>query len=165
MRSAAPTVPAAPAPPAVEHAHACVRCGAPIALDMAMCERCNPLGLRQPATSQAHGTVFVGIVIAVVALARLGRVARAGVGPFGGTVGAVVSDPPNLVVTLTVTNRGSREGSSTCRVYDPTDPGIGPNDAFLLSPQIPAGGTLSFSRQVSTLGATVKTLATECTGP
>ena len=86
-------------------------------------------------------------------------------GPFDGTVAAVVSDPPNLVVTLTVTNRGSREGSSTCRVYDPTDPGIGPNDAFLLSPQIPAGGTLSFSRQVSTLGATVKTLATECTGP
>jgi len=161
MTFPAPTVPAAPA----EHTHACVRCGAPVALDVAMCDRCNPLGLRQPASSQAHGTVFVGIVIAVFALAILGRVALAGVGPFDGIVAGIVSAPPNLVVTLTVTNHGSREGSTTCRVYDATDPGIGPNAAYLLSPQIPAGGTVSFSKQVSMLGSSVKALATECTGP
>ena len=136
-----------------------------MALDVAMCERCNPLGLRQPASSQAHGTVFVGIVVAVFALAILGRLALAGVGPFDGTVAAVVSTPPNLAVTLTVTNHGSREGATTCRVFDASDPGIGPDAAYLLSPQIPAGGTVSFSKQVTTLGATVKKLATECTGP
>jgi hypothetical protein len=54
--------------------------------------------------------VFVGIVVAVIALAVLGRVALAGVGPFSGAVGGVVSDPPNLVVTLTVTDF---PGSST----------------------------------------------------
>jgi hypothetical protein len=130
-----------------------------------MCERCNPLGLRQPATSQAHGTVFVGIAVAIFALAIIGRYALAGVGPFEGSVAAVVATPPTLAVTLTVTNRGSREGATTCRVYDAQDPGIGPSAAYLLSPQIPAGGTVSFSREITTLGSTVKELATECTGP
>ena len=109
--------------------------------------------------------MFVGIVVAVFALAFLGRFALAGVGPFEGTVAGVAAAPPNLVVTLTVTNRGSREGFTTCRVYDSTDPGIGPNAAYLLSPQIPAGGTVSFSKQITTMGSTLKTLATECTGP
>lgn len=151
--------------PATDPTHSCVRCGATIALDQAMCERCNPLGLKQPATSQAHGTVFIGIVAAVFALALLGRFALAGVGPFEGSVVAVLSAPPDLAVTLTVTNRGSREGYTTCRVYDASDPGIGPNAAYLLSPQIPAGGTVSFSKQIAVLGSTVKPLAADCTGP
>jgi len=130
-----------------------------------MCERCNPLGLRQPASSQAHGTVFIGIVVAVFTLAILGRFALAGVGPFDGLVAAVISTPPNLTVTLTVTNHGSREGATTCRVFEQDEPGIGPGGAFLLSPQIPAGGTVSFSRQITSLGTTVKALATECTAP
>ena len=109
--------------------------------------------------------MFIGIAIAVVVLAVLGRVALAGVGPFEGSVAAVVQSPPNLVVTLTVTNKGSRDGSTTCRVFDANDPGIGPDAAYLLSPQIPAGGTVSFSKHVTTLGSTVKPLGTECTGP
>jgi hypothetical protein len=149
----------------VEPTHPCVRCGAPVPLDIAMCERCNPLGLRQPASSQAHGTVFIGIAVAVFALAILGRLALAGVGPFDGIVAAVVPAPPNLMVTLTVTNHGSRQGATTCRVFDATDPGIGPNGVFLLSPQIPAGATVSFSKLVTSLGSTVRALATECTGP
>jgi len=151
--------------PALEPTHPCVRCGDPVALDIAMCERCNPLGLRQPASSQAHGTVFIGIAAAVFTLAILGRLVLAGVGPFDGTVAAVISTPPNLSVTLTVTNHGTREGSTTCRVYDASDPGIGPSAAYLLSPQIPAGATVSFSKLVTSLGSVVKPLGTECTGP
>jgi hypothetical protein len=153
------------ATPALEQTHPCVRCGTPIPLVDAMCERCNPLGLRQPASSQAHGTVFIGIVIAIVVLAVLGKIALAGVGPFSGEVAAVISTPPDLTVTLTVTNHGSRAGATTCRVFDVTDPGIGPDAAYLLSPQIPPGATVSFSKEVMTLGSTVKTLGTECTGP
>ena len=41
--------------------HGCVRCGAPIPIDDGMCERCNPLGLKQPAPSQAHGTVVIAV--------------------------------------------------------------------------------------------------------
>jgi hypothetical protein len=153
-----------PSLPDVEQLHPCVRCGTPIPLADGMCERCNPLGLRQPASSQAHGTVFVGIVIAVFVLAVLGKVALAGIGPFDGTVAGVAPSPPNLMVTLTVTNRGSREGATTCRVFDVTDPGISSDSAYLLSPQIPAGATISFSKLVTTLGGTMKQLGTDCTG-
>jgi hypothetical protein len=95
---------------AVEATHPCVRCGTPVPLPVAMCERCNPLGLKQPASSQAHGTVFLGIALAVVALAVLGRVALAGVGPFSATVGGWVS------ATVTFRSAGAEalpEGSTT----------------------------------------------------
>ena len=144
--------------------HACVRCGTPIPLDDAMCERCNPLGLKQPASSQAHGTVFLGIAIAVLALAVLGRFVLAGIGPFTGQVTAVAAAPPNLMVTLSVKNEGTRGGSVTCRVYDPSVPGIGPDSAYLLSPDIPPGATMTFTQPVTTLGSTVKTLAADCGG-
>lgn len=130
-----------------------------------MCENCNPLGLKQPASSQAHGTVLLAIVGAVVFLAVLGRVAIAGIGPFKGSIGNIVAAPPGLAVTLTVTNLGTSAGSSTCRVFDPAVPGIGPESAFITSPRIAAGETISFSKQVSILGPAVRPLAVDCTGP
>jgi hypothetical protein len=127
-----------------------------------MCDRCNPLGLRQPAASQVHGTAALGIILAIVVLAVLGKVSLSGIGPFDGRVTGVVAAPPNLVVTLTVTNRGSRPGSVTCRVFQKGDSGIGPDSAYMLSPQIDAGATVAFSRQVASLGSTLKDLATDC---
>ena len=76
-----------------EPLHGCVRCGARIPMSEAMCERCNPLGLKQPSASQAHGTVFVGIAVAVVALAVIARLAVSGIGPFKGEVAGVEADP------------------------------------------------------------------------
>ncbi len=130
-----------------------------------MCEACNPLGLKQPAPSQAHGTVFLAIVGAVIGLAVLGRLALAGIGPFKGEIGNIVVSPPGLALTLTVTNLGSSAGSTTCRVYDPSTPGIGPESAFIVSPRIGPGQTVSFSKDVRGLGASIRPLAVECTGP
>ena len=143
----------------------CVRCGATVPLGTAMCEACNPLGLKQPAPSQAHGTVFLAIVGAVLGLAVLGRLALAGIGPFKGEIGNIVASPPGLALTLTVTNMGTSAGSTTCRVYDPSTPGIGPESAFIVSPRIGPGQTVSFSKDVRGLGATIRPLAVECTGP
>jgi hypothetical protein len=130
-----------------------------------MCESCNPLGLKQPAPSQAHGTIFVAIVGAVIALAFVGRLALAGIGPFKGEIGNIVAVPPGLALTVTVTNHGSSAGSTTCRIYDPSTPGIGPESAFIVSPRIEPGATISFSKQVNALGSTIRPLAVECTGP
>lgn len=130
-----------------------------------MCEACNPLGLKQPAPSQAHGTAFLAIVGAVLGLAVLGRLALAGIGPFKGEIGNIVASPPGLALTLTVTNLGTSAGSTTCRVYDPSTPGIGPESAFIVSPRIGPGQTVSFSKDVRGLGATIRPLAVECTGP
>jgi predicted nucleic acid-binding Zn ribbon protein len=150
----------APAARTTEPTHGCVRCGQPVPVSVAMCDQCNPLGLREPAASQAHGIAFVGIVVMVVVLAVLGKVALSGIGPFTGNVAGVLGDPPNLTVTLTVTNEGSREGSVTCRVFPKGDAGIGPDSAFLLSPIVGAKETLSFSRAVTTL--TTRDLSVDC---
>jgi hypothetical protein len=130
-----------------------------------MCEACNPLGLKQPAPSQAHGTVFLAIAGAVLGLALLGRLALAGIGPFKGEIGNIVPAPPGLALTVTVTNLGNAAGSTTCRIYDPSTPGIGPDSAFIVSPRIDPGQTISFSKEVNALGGTVRPLAVECTGP
>ncbi len=151
-----------PPTPAIEPSHHCVRCGRPVPLDIALCENCNPLGLSQPASSQAHGTVFLGIGIAVVGLALLGRFALSGIGPFSGSVTNIVSAPPGLAITLSVTNAGSSAGSTTCRVSDATDGGISPDAAYLVSPVIPPGETLSFSQETAILGQTVRPLSVSC---
>jgi hypothetical protein len=130
-----------------------------------MCDRCNPLGLKQPAPSQAHGTILLAIAAGVVALAVAGRVALNGIGPFRGQVGNILPAPPGLAVTLTVTNLGSSAGSTTCRIFDPGSPGLGPEAAFIVSPRIGPGETVSFSKDVTGLGSEVRPLAVDCTGP
>jgi predicted nucleic acid-binding Zn ribbon protein len=154
-----------PSTPASGPMHGCVRCGAPIPIADGMCERCNPLGLKQPAASQAHGTVVLGIVGAVIVLFILAKISIHGVGPFQGVVAEVISAPPGLAVTVTVTNEGTATGSTTCRIYDPTIQGIGPESTYADSPQVPPGQSVSFSKQVSTLGTVVRPLAVSCSSP
>src|SRR5690606_12352561 len=91
---------------------------APVPLDVAMCERCNPLGLSDPASSQVHGTVLVGIILAVVVLAVAGRVALSGVGPFSASVASVSAAGDGLSVSLRVTNDGTSRGTTTCRITE-----------------------------------------------
>jgi predicted nucleic acid-binding Zn ribbon protein len=156
---------ATPVLTAAEPTHACVRCGAPIALGEAMCERCNPLGLSQPAASQAHGTVFLAVVLGVVVLAVLGRMAVSGVGPFTGSVASVAREASGLSVTLTISNTGTRAGATTCRIAGVGSEAAGPESAFIESPQIAAGGTVSFSRLVTGLGTEVRPLSVTCSSP
>jgi hypothetical protein len=167
--SAAPagSPPMRPAPPVrrtLEPTQNCVRCGREVALGVAMCEFCNPLGLAQPAATQAHGTIFLAIGVAVVALALLGRLILTGVGPFEASVTTVAATPTGLQITLTATNRGSRGGATTCRVHDASILASGPA-AFFLSPQIEPGATVTFVRQTAALGTEVRPLAVECSMP
>lgn len=152
------TLPASPA------THGCQRCGAIVPIDVGLCERCNPLGLADSSSSQLHGTVFIGVALAVIALALFGRLALAGVGPFSGTLGTVVPAGDGLAITLTVTNKGTGSGQTTCRVTDPVDRSGG-GSAFLLSPQIGGGGTVTFTQTVAQLGTRVRPLAVECSAP
>jgi hypothetical protein len=132
-----------------------------VPLDVAMCERCNPLDLAQPAASQAHGTVFLAVGLAVVGLAILANVAVSGIGPFRAAIASVAADPPGLNVTLTVTNEGSRAGSTTCRIYEATL-GIGPDTPLVQTPRIEPGATISFNQRIDALGSQVRDLAVQC---
>lgn len=147
-----------------EPVHGCVRCGAPVGQGVGLCERCNPLGLRDVAASQAHGTVFVAVLIAVVLLAVLARVAVSGGGPFPATVTALTPVEGGLRVALAVTNEGAGSGQTTCRLYDPADLAGGPA-AFVLSPRIEAGATVVVESTVSEFGSATRELRVECRTP
>ncbi len=144
--------------------HACVRCGAPTAIDRGLCERCNPLGLRDAASSQVHGTALLGVIAAIILLAVAARLVVAGVGPFEARVDAAVPAGEGLELTVSVTNTGTATGQSSCRVTDPTRRGLGPS-VVLLSPQVEPGETVAFSRTVLEFGATPRALAVECPSP
>jgi len=156
----APVAPGAkPAP-----THSCQRCGAPVPIDVGLCEKCNPLGLRDSSSSQVHAIAIGGIALFVVFLAVAGRMALAGIGPFNATVANVMPAQSGLDVTLTVTNTGASSGQTTCHVTDPTDrtANLG---AYVLSPSIAAGQTVTFTKHVTELGTTAKPLEVECPTP
>ena len=157
--------PAPAAPPGPKPlTHPCVRCGAPVPLDVGLCERCNPLGLRDSSASQVHGTVVIAVLLAIVGLAFLARIAVSGVGPYAAEVANVVPDGAGLAITLTVTNQGTSTGQTTCRVTDPADRNAS-KGAIMLSPRIDGGQTRTFSQTVLELGSTVRDLTVTCAAP
>ena len=147
-----------------EPTHGCVRCGRPVPVHVALCEECNPLGLKQPAATQVHAIAAGGIVLFVVILAVLGRAALSGVGPFSGAVTGVAAVPGGLTVTLAVTNAGTKSSSTTCRVVEIARPVGGPGE-LLQTPNIAAGQTVEFTALVSVFGTQRIDLAVDCQSP
>jgi hypothetical protein len=153
------------APTATAQTHGCARCGAPVALDVGLCERCNPLGLRDSASSQVHGTVILGIGAAIAALAIAAHLAVAGIGPFTAHVSGVVAGslPGSIVATVQVRNDGRSAGSATCRLTDPRDASQ-VNSVVLFTPRIEPGATVTFNQTVSN-ASVERTPTISCTGP
>lgn len=135
-----------------------------MALDVGLCERCNPLGLRDSSASQVHGIAIAGVGAAVIILAIVARMAISGVGPFTASVVSSTPEASGLAITLQVTNSGTSVGQTTCRVQDPADRNGG-RGGLILSPQIQPGKTISFTRHVDELGSTVRDLVVECSKP
>lgn len=140
---------------------ACVRCGAPVSLQTALCERCNPLGLAQPASSQAHGTVFLGIGAAVLLLASLAGSSSQGIGPFTVDMSAPNSVPGGLAVAITVTNTGATAGSATCQVTT-TEIGSAGLSEIISTPRIEPGATTTVDRQLKSFGSDPIPLTITC---
>jgi hypothetical protein len=154
------TTPAHPA-----QTHPCARCGAPVALDVGLCERCNPLGLRDSASSQVHGTVFVAVAAAVAGLAIAAHLAVSGIGPFTARVTAMTTGPSAgvLIATIEARNDGRSTGTATCRLTDPLDPAL-VHSTIVYSPRIAPGATVTFDQEV-TFGSADRMLAVTCSGP
>jgi len=144
--------------------HPCARCGAPVPLDVGLCERCNPLGLRDSSSSQVHGIAIAGVITFVIFLAIAARFAVSGIGPFEAGIAGAVPDGTGLAITLSVTNHGSSGGQTTCHVTDPADR-TGNLGGFMLSPEVGAGQTVTFTGRLTELGAVVRPLAVECRSP
>ena len=156
----APTsLPARPEP-----THGCVRCGRPIPIHDALCEECNPLGLKQPAATQVHALAAGGILLFVLILAVLGRGALQGVGPFNGEIRDIQSAQNGLLVTVAVTNKGTTASATTCRILGADREPGGPAE-LLQSPNVPAGTTIEFDAVVSAFGDQPADLIVDCQSP
>ncbi len=161
--SAPTTTPPVVATGQTEPTHPCVRCGAPVAIDVGLCERCNPLGLRDSSASQVHGIAIGGVIVAIVLLAIFARLSVSGIGPFVASASAV-PDANGLALTLTVTNKGTSVGQTTCRITDPTDR-TGAAGAIVLSPRIQPSETRTFTVHTTELGTAAVPLDIACQGP
>jgi hypothetical protein len=157
------TAPATPVRPVPTQPSA--RGGAPVALDIGLCERCNPLGLKDSASSQVHGTVFLAVGLAIATLAIVAHLAVQGIGPFTAAVTAVRagSVPGSVVATLEVRNDGRNVGSATCRLTDPADRAY-IQSAMITSPRIEPGRTITIEHEVA-FGEPGRRLAITCDSP
>jgi hypothetical protein len=154
------TTPARPA-----QTHPCARCGAPVALDVGLCERCNPLGLKDSASSQVHGSVLLAVGLAIAGLAIAAHFATVGIGPFTAKVTAMTpgATAGSIVATIEARNDGQAAGTATCRLTDPLDPAL-IHTSVVYSPRIAPGETRTFSQEVS-FGSPDRLLAVTCNGP
>jgi hypothetical protein len=158
------TAPSTPVPSqAPVHTHPCARCGAPVGLEIGLCERCNPLGLRDSASSQVHGTVFVAVGLAVAGLAIAAHLAVSGIGPFVASVSNLRVDDGTLMVSIQVTNEGTSAGTTTCRVTDPA--ARSGQQAFVMSPRIAPQETITFDDELAAFGTEIRPLDVECSAP
>jgi hypothetical protein len=154
------TTPARPA-----QTHPCARCGEPIGVDAGLCERCNPLGLKDSASSQVHGTVFLAVGLAVAGLAIAANLAVSGIGPFSARVTAMRAGSTTgaLIATIELRNDGRSTGSATCRLTDPLDPAL-VHSTIVYSPRVAGGATVTFDQEVA-YGSADRPLAVTCDGP
>jgi hypothetical protein len=161
----ASATPAEPTPSKPGFTHPCARCGAPVGLDVGLCERCNPLGLKDSASSQVHGTVFLAVGVAIAGLAVAAHLAVAGIGPFTAQVTAMRPGTATgaVVATIAITNQGTAPGTATCRLTDPADRGIDHADV-VYSPRVAGGSTISFEHS-ATFGSVERPFTVTCTGP
>ena len=150
--------------PSRELTQPCVRCGRPVPLDIALCELCNPLGLSQPAASQVHGIVVLGIIVFVAFLAVVARVSVAGIGPFSAQLVNAVPSGAGLTISISIANEGSAAGSTTCHLRDPEHRFDGPT-VRVQTPIVPAGTKLTFDRDVDEFGRLPLRLDVTCTSP
>jgi hypothetical protein len=139
----------------------CVRCGAPVDLETALCERCNPLGLAQPSPSQTHGTVFLGIGAAVLLLAALAGAAAKGVGPFTASISDGRSVPGGLAVQIDIENTGAGAGSATCQVTT-TALGKAGLQEIVNTPRIEGGAHVSVQTELKAFGTEPLPLRISC---
>jgi len=141
----------------------CYKCGREIGPDETICSICNRAGMATPSATQYHGTIVVAIVAGVVILAIAASLSVRGIGPFTGAVLAVRADPPDgVLVTVQVTNQGSREGRAKCQLTARDASGQVLRIRAAISPPVPGGGTITFEEQVPNVTAEPASVEASC---
>jgi hypothetical protein len=127
----------------------CLKCGRPIDPEETMCEICNRAGMIEPAATQMHGTLAVAVIGSVIAMGVAAALLLGGVGPFTADVLAVgpVAEA-SVVVTIEVTNEGSKAGRARCELTAVNPEGSPLARTVVLSPSVPPGESIPFEAQI-----------------
>jgi hypothetical protein len=156
MSSPPRTTPASPldppgpiAPRAVrEPEDRCVRCGRPTPAGTSLCENDNPGGIKAPSSTQAHGTILVGVIAGFVLFAIAARFATGGAGPFAASVqGRATFADGSVSVVVQVTNHGTASSPAICRVTRDGTPRQ--EDVEFRTASIPPAETIEVERMLS----------------
>ena len=141
----------------------CIKCGREIGPDETICEVCNRAGMATPSATQYHGTIVVAIVVGVVIMAIAASLSLRGIGPFQGEALRWQSDPPDgAVVEVRVTNEGTRGGRAKCQLTALDAAGRVLRTRSSISPQVPAGGTITFTDRIPGLPAAPDSIGVSC---
>jgi hypothetical protein len=141
----------------------CYKCGRQIGPDETICDVCNRAGMATPSATQYHGTIVVAIVAGVVIMAIAASLSLRGIGPFRGEAMRWGSDPPDgVVVEVQVTNEGTRAGRAKCQLTARDAAGNVLRTRSSISPQVPAGGTITFTDRIPGLPAAPDSVGVSC---
>ena len=141
----------------------CIKCGRQIGPDETICEVCNRAGMATPSATQYHGTIVVAIVAGVAIMAIAASLALRGIGPFRGEALRWGSDPPDgVLVQVQVTNEGDKAGRAKCQLTARDSGQQVLRTRSAVSPQVPAGGTITFSERMPGVPAPPTSITVTC---
>jgi len=143
----------------------CFRCGVATPPGVGLCDKHNRGHISGPSATQMHATVFIGIVVGVLAFFLIASLAVTTTGPFASSVNSAAGGPDGVVsLVYTVTNEGEDEGVADCRV---TRDGVPrPEDLAFRTEALPGGETVTFERELAAPeaapGYDVESLTVDC---
>jgi len=141
----------------------CIKCGREIGPDESICEVCNRAGMATPSATQYHGTIVVAIVAGVALMAIAASLALRGVGPFvGNSVAVEPGAAGTVIVTLHVTNQGTKAGRATCQLTALDSAGHTLGVATTVSAQIDPGQALTYDEAIPGIDGLPASVTVHC---
>ena len=140
----------------------CIKCGREIGPDESICEVCNRAGMATPSASQYHGTVVVGIVLAIAGLAFAASMSLRGVGPYGADVRGVEPADLGYAITYAVTNEGTKPGRAKCQLVALDADGRQLRTRGTVTSQIEGGSTVELTEEIPGLEVEPATVNVSC---
>ena len=118
----------------------------------------------RPSPVQYHATVMVTVAAVLIGLAVVAFLNHRSIGPF--RTSGLQTDavrPGSLLVTILVTNEGSREARSTCRITSKDRVGTLISSASVLTRVIPGHGAVSVRDTLTGLPVPAARVELDCT--
>ena len=120
--------------------------------------------MARPSPVQYHATIMVTVVAVLIGLAVFAFLNHRSIGPFRTSgLHTEALRPGSLLATFRVTNEGSREARSTCRITAKDSQGTFVASEAVLTRPVPGHGTVSVRHRLTGLPVPVAQIELDCT--